>query len=310
MRLWATKFLNGITLLGLGGVLISFCLKGRIDQYLHPQFRPWVLIGGIAFCIAGTVYLMAKKSMDCCVDGECVHTNRQSPWRAATAFGVIVLPLATGTYLSKDGYDKQVVLNRGFVQDVSKLPTRNPIGSTTLPQTIPPGALGADQDERASAEPPLPQDQGSSGAPPKDLARANDPAQTGGNPDDGSEQYLPRAADGNVMLEVTDLLYGESEESLRKEFAGKTIEVVGQFLPGAKPNEFKIVRMLIVCCAADARPIAVPVQVEDPVSIADMSWVKVIGTAEFVENGGPKAKVTFKAVKIEPTDPPQDAMLY
>jgi uncharacterized repeat protein (TIGR03943 family) len=305
MRLLAAKFLNGITLLGLGGVLISFCLKGRIDQYLHPQFRPWVLVGGIVFCIAGTVYLMAKKSMDCCVDGECVHTTRQSPWRAATAFGVIVLPLAAGTYLSKDGYDKQVVLNRGFVQDVGKLPTRNTKSSPQ--QTIPPGALGADQDERASAEPPLPQNPG---APPKDLAKANEPPQTSGNADDGSAQYLPRAADGNVMLEVTDLLYGENEESLRKEFTGKTVEVIGQYLPGSKPNEFKIVRMLIVCCAADARPIAVPVQAQKPVSIADMSWVKVIGTPEFQENGGTKAKVTFKATEIEPTDPPQDAMLY
>jgi uncharacterized repeat protein (TIGR03943 family) len=309
MRLLAAKFLNGITLLGIGGVLISFCLKGRIDQYLHPQFRPWVLFGGFALCVAGTVYLMAKKSMDCCVDGECVHTNRQSPLRAATAFGVIVLPLAAGTYLSKDGYDKQVVLNRGFVEDISKLPARSAMASTTPQQVIPSAALGGDQDERASApEPPLPQDQ-SSGAPPKDLAKANEPPQNNASADDGSEQYLPRAADGNVMLEVTDLLYGENEASLRKEFTGKTIEVVGQYLPGAKPNEFKIVRMLIVCCAADARPIAVPVQAEKAVSVADMSWVKVTGTPEFQENGA-KAKVTFKATLVEPTDPPQDAMLY
>jgi uncharacterized repeat protein (TIGR03943 family) len=309
MRLLAAKILNGITLLGLGGVLISFCLKGRVDQYLHPQFRPWVLIGGIAFCVAGTVYLMARKSMDCCLDGECVHTNRQNPWRAAAAFGVIVLPLTAGTYLSKDGYDKQVVLNRGFVQDVSKLPARNTIGSPNAQQGVPPGALGADQDERASAEPLLPQDT-SSGGPPKVLAKASESPQTSSNADDGSEQYLPRAADGNVALEVTDLLYGENEESLRKEFSGKTIEVVGQYLPGSRPNEFKIVRMLIVCCAADARPIAVPVQAPKTVSVADMSWVKVIGTAEFKESSGGKAKVTVKAAEVEPTDPPQDAMLY
>jgi uncharacterized repeat protein (TIGR03943 family) len=309
MRLSAAKFLNGITLLGLGGVLISFCLKGRIDQYLHPQFRPWVLVGGIAFCVAGTIYLMAKKSMDCCLDGECVHTNRQNPWRAATAFGVIVLPLTAGTYLSKDGYDKQAILNRGFVQDVSTLPSHNSVAPLNGQQIIPPGALGADQDERASAEPPLPQDT-TSGTPPKALAKASETPQTGTNADDGSDQYLPRAADGNVALEVTDLLYGENEASLRKEFTGKTIEVVGQYLPGSKSNEFKIVRMLIVCCAADARPIAVPVQAQKTVSVADMSWVKVTGTAEFRESGNGKAKVTVKAAEIEPTDPPQDAMLY
>src|ERR1700732_2855884 len=120
MRFVAARILNGITLLGLGGVLISFCLKGRIDQYLHPQFRPLVLIGGIAFCVAGTIYLMAKKSMNCCLDGECVHTNRQNPWRAAAAFGVIVLPLTAGTYLSEGGYDKQGGFYRGVFFNVSQ----------------------------------------------------------------------------------------------------------------------------------------------------------------------------------------------
>src|SRR5260221_2398065 len=248
--------------------------------------------------------------MESCLDGECVHTNRQNPWRAATAFGVIVIPLAAGTYLSKDGYDKQAVLNRGFVQDVSKLPGRKISGSPNSQQVNPPGALGADQDERASApEPPLPQDTGS-GAPPKALAQASEPPQTAGNADDGSEQYLPRAADGNVALEVTDLLYGENEESLRKEFTGKTIEVVGQYLPGSKPNEFKIVRMLIVCCASDARPIAVPVQPQKTVSIADMSWVKVIGTAALQQRGGGRADSTLRTTPVQPSHPPQDAMLY
>src|SRR5258708_38256934 len=101
MRVWAAKFLNGITLLGLGGVLISFCLKGRIDQYLHPQFRPWVLVGGIAFCVAGTGFPMEKKTMDCLLDGGSVANNRKNPLRAATAFGVIVLTIATGGYLSQ-----------------------------------------------------------------------------------------------------------------------------------------------------------------------------------------------------------------
>src|SRR5260370_38340478 len=149
----------------------------------------------------------------------------------------MVVHLASGTYLSKDGYDKQAVLNRGFVQDVSKLPGRKISGSPNSQQVIPPGALGADQDERASAaEPPLPQNT-SSGAPPKALAKASEPPQTSGNADDGSEQYLPRAADGNVALEVTDPLKCENGESLRKEFTRKTNEVIRQYLPGSKPNE-------------------------------------------------------------------------
>src|SRR5258708_28321250 len=103
MRLFAAKILNGITLLGLGGVLISFCLKGRIDQYLHPQFRPLVLIGGIGFCVWGTIFFMGKKSMNCCLFGEFVHTNPQNTLRAAAAFGVMRLPFNRGVVFSPDG---------------------------------------------------------------------------------------------------------------------------------------------------------------------------------------------------------------
>ena len=305
MRTWAAKFFNGITLLGLGGVLIAFFINGRIDQYLHPQFRLWELAGGIGFCIAGAIYLVTKKSMDCCVDGQCIHSNPRSPVRAVVALGVIAVPLIAGTVFSKDSYDQQAILNRGFVQDASGLPLRNvakdvPPAKDPNQPAIPSEALGGDKDEN-SMEPPSPQD-----------GSGNTASQNGAGPDskdDSSEQYLPRAEDGNVALEVSDLLYSETEESLRKMFSGKTIEVIGQYLPGADKSEFKIVRMFIVCCAADARPISVPVKTQGPVSIADMSWVKVIGQPEFVANGD-RAKVTIKAAQVQPTDPPAEAMLY
>jgi uncharacterized repeat protein (TIGR03943 family) len=305
MRTWAAKFFNGITLLGLGGVLIAFFINGRIDQYLHPQFRLWELAGGIGFCVAGAIYLVTKRSMDCCVDGQCIHSNPRSPVRAVMALGVIAVPLIAGTVFSKDSYDQQAILNRGFVQDVSGLPVRNvakdaPPAKDPNQPAIPSAALGGDNDEN-SIEPALPQD-----------GSGNTAGQNGAgqdSKDDGSEQYLPRAEDGNVALEVSDLLYSETEESLRKMFSGKTIEVIGQYLPGADKSEFKIVRMFIVCCAADARPISVPVKTQGPVSIADMSWVKVIGQPEFVANGD-RTKVIIKAAQVQPTDPPAEAMLY
>ena len=305
MRTWAAKIFNGITLLGLGGVLIAFFINGRIDQYLHPQFRLWEVFGGIGFCVSGAIYLVTKKSMDCCVDGQCIHSNPRSPVRAMMALGVITVPLIAGTVFSKDSYDQQAILNRGFVQDASGLPLRNVAKNATPAKdpnqpVIPSAALGGDKDEN-SIEPPLPQD--GSG----NTTSQNTPGQD--SKDDGSEQYLPRAEDGNIALEVSDLLYSETEESLRKMFSGKTIEVIGQFLPGADKSEFRIVRMFIVCCAADARPISVPVKAQGPVSVADMSWVKVIGQPEFVANGD-RTKVVLKAAQVQPTDPPAEAMLY
>jgi uncharacterized repeat protein (TIGR03943 family) len=310
MRAKLCSLLNGVTLIGLGVVLLDFYFTGRLDQYLHPQFRPWTLLGGIIFCVAGMIYAGAKATTECCVEGECVHRNSNSLLRSALAFFVLFVPMAAGVALSKDSYDQHAVLNRGFVQDISTLPGRSAVAvqKPSSEPVIPPQALGADNDERASE--PLPQDTPNDQSNPNTVAAADQANPNVPSPSEqGGEQYLPKAADGNVALEVTDLLYGESEESLRKMFTGKTVEVVGQYLPGSDANQFKLVRMFIVCCAADARPIAVPVQISGPTGAAEMGWVKVIGKATYTKNGE-RVHVVLKADKVDPTDPPAEAMLY
>jgi uncharacterized repeat protein (TIGR03943 family) len=311
MRAKLFNLINGITLIGVGAVLLDFFFTGRLDQYLHPQFRPWTLVAGVIFCTVGIVYAAAKTNAQCCIDGECVHQNANSPLRAVVAFFVLFVPLAAGVALSKDSYDQHAVLNRGFVQDITQLTSRSgsPSPRAQNNQVIPPEALGADVDESASEALP----QKTPGSQP-----VSDPTANNGTgqanpavplPDDGSSQYLPKAADGNVALEVTDLLYAESEDSLRRMFADKTIEVVGQYLPGSDAKQFKLVRMFIVCCAADARPLAVPVEISGPMTATEMGWVKVIGKPIFTQKGD-RAHVVLQADTVESTEPPAEAMLY
>ena len=124
MRAKLFNLVNGITLIGVGAVLLDFFFTGRLDQYLHPQFRPWTLVAGVIFCVVGIVYAAAKTNARCCIDGEeCVHQNANSPVRAVIAFFVLFVPLAAGVAISKDSYDQHAVLNRGFVQDITKLPS-------------------------------------------------------------------------------------------------------------------------------------------------------------------------------------------
>ena len=310
MRAKVSNILNGLTLVGVGIVLLDFYFTGRLDQYLHPLFRPITPVAGVIFCVIGLIYAAAKPGGRCCVDGECFHENAGSPSRSVIAILVLFAPLAAGVALSKDSYDQRAVLNRGFVQDISKLPARsNTTGGGSQPnQVIPPEALGADNDQAASQ--PLPQDSSpvpnSAGASGAQSGAAN-PAVPGG--DEGSAQYLPKAPDGNVALEVSDLLYAEQEESLRKIVGDKTIEVIGQYLPGANANQFKLVRMFIVCCAADARPIAVPVEANGQLDCSEMGWIRVTGKAAFIQNGD-RTNVVMKADKVESIDPPAEAMLY
>src|SRR6516225_12380631 len=159
MRAKVSNILNGLTLVGVGIILLDFFFTGRLDQYLHPLFRPITPVAGIIFCVIGLVYAAVKPGGRCCVDGECVHENAGSPSRSVIAMLALFVPLAAGVALSKDSFDQRAVLNRGFVQDITKLPVRS---NTSAPgvgsqanQVIPPEALGADNDQTASE--PLPQ---------------------------------------------------------------------------------------------------------------------------------------------------------
>jgi uncharacterized repeat protein (TIGR03943 family) len=309
MRAEVSKYLNGITLIGVGGVLLAFWLNHRIDQYLHPQFRPGVLAGGVLLVVAGTVYCLTKGARRCCIAGECVHETSRSPARSFAAGAVLLAPLVTGSLVSKDAFDQNAVLNRSVVQDASVLVARSASAyqgaATPAAPQIPGAMLGGDIDETASRDTSA----ATAAGPGTGVPAAADPNAPGQGDMADSENYLPRTADGNVALEVTDLLYGEAEPSLRKVFAGKTVEVLGQYLPSKQGRHFRLVRMLIVCCAADARPMMVNVEADRPVQQADMAWVKVIGKPLYQEIDG-KTRVTLRADAVMPTDPPADAMLY
>jgi uncharacterized membrane protein YcgQ (UPF0703/DUF1980 family) len=96
MRAKVSNALNGLTLVGLGSVFVIFFLNGRIDQYLNPMFRPFVLIGGAGAVIAGLVYLLTTHSGQCCLDGDCIQRHINNPAWSLAFFGVICLSVLTG----------------------------------------------------------------------------------------------------------------------------------------------------------------------------------------------------------------------
>ncbi|MEI8340882.1 MAG: hypothetical protein WCH43_05005, partial [Verrucomicrobiota bacterium] len=102
-------------------------------------------------------------------------------------------------------------------------------------------------------------------------------------------------------------------QGARPDFQGKTIEMIGQLMPdsvnNASGSRFKLVRMLMVCCAADARPVAVLVDGGEKTTIPDMSWVRVTGHATFPMEGG-RMTAVVKADHVAVTDPPEETMLY
>ena len=277
MTVSVQRYLSAGVLTIWGVMLAYFFFSGRLGSYLHPSFHFWTGISGVVLMLlaAGLLFLPGG-SADCCDEPGCeLEHVRQTPRRSLLSAGILVLPLLIAAMVSPDEFGAATVSNRGYIQRINDLPGYQPY-----------------------AEPALPS--------------ADDSADAPGTPDaDGT--YLPKTAAGQIKAQTVDLLYAAEEPTMRTDFENKEVEVIGQFMPARAPNSqvdrFSLVRMFVICCAADARPVAVTVQTEHPQSIAEMSWVKVTGKASFPVEGGRRVPLVL-ANTVTPCDPPDETFIY
>ncbi len=298
-----------LALLAWGALMLYFYFSGRLADYLIPAYRPLVAVSGFVMLGIAAVLAWGMRPGATAAAAGLVLEDRgdelSSPRRVRTmqvlAFALLVLPVWAAAGVSKDQFNATAMRNRGIVNDASRLP-----GKTTLS----PAALASNQSSNnnqppAVVEPPLPGETPAANNPP---GATND-----------ATQYIQRTPEGHLLLEVTDLLFAADDDTLRPQMEGRTAEMIGQFMPAkedASGRRFQLVRMFMVCCAADARPVAVTVEkpadatLRAPMDkLAELGWVRVTGKVEFpLENG--RRVAVLRADKAAPTDPPREAMLY
>jgi uncharacterized repeat protein (TIGR03943 family) len=107
---------------------------------------------------------------------------------------------------------------------------------------------------------------------------------------------LPEYVDP-VPLTVLDYaaraLWG-AEDSL----AGRRVELTG-FLITDRQGQPYLARLMLSCCAADARPVKVGLAGEAPVGLADDTWVEVVGTYLDRTGTDPINEATIPFLEVE-----------
>lgn len=287
MTKFFSKWLPCATLAAWSAILLFFYFSGRIHALLHPTFRPFTLAAGIVLLLFAGCLAFFPVNLEACVDGDVRGKSfgRKTTGRVLT-FLILLAPICAAAAFSTNSYGLSTMLNRGVVSDAQGLSGR---GKST-----------------PCVEPPLPSGNGLQSSQPQPQPQSQ--AQSSSALDE-----IPRSKDGNIIVQVVDLLYAAQETSLRTDLKNQTLEMIGQLMPDATNNaggnRFKLVRMFMVCCAADARPVAVLVESVQKPKGEEMSWIKVVGKVEFpIENGRPVA--VFKAGKVLATNPPEETMLY
>ena len=291
MRTAFSRWLPCVTLFLWSSILLFFYFSGRIQAFLHPLFRPLALVAGLVMLMLAACFLFVPATAECCSDDSCGHTLGRGTTGRVLTFLILLLPICAAAAFTPGGYGAAAMLNRGVISDAQAL-------GGAAKRTV---AVSAPNNGGSSVtEPPLPTQDGSTPAP--------QPQQS-----DAPSDYLKKNKDGNLTVQVIDLLYAAQDESLRGDFENKGVEFIGQYMPDTVNNingkRCNVVRMLMVCCAADARPVAAVVEFDQKKKIPEMSWVKVIGKASFpIEGGRPLAVVKAKSIAI--TEPPEETMMY
>ncbi|MEA3212978.1 MAG: hypothetical protein QOE70_6035 [Chthoniobacter sp.] len=286
-----SRWLPCATLATWSSILISFYLTGRVRDFLAPEFRPGVLLGGIAMGLMALAFLFFPADASCCSSAACGHSLSRLATGKVLTFLILLLPITTAAMFSPDSYSANTVRNRGVITDAS--------------------ALGRDRRGAPLAPPELPLPSNGPTAPAGPAAGVAPAPAPAAEP--SPSDYLQHTPEGYIVAEVLDLLYAAQDNALRKDFEGRTVQLIGQLMPDATNNthgnRFKAVRMFMTCCAADARPVATLVEAATKPTMAEMTWIRITGTATFpVENG--RRIAVLKADKVEATKPPEESMLF
>ncbi|WP_395745693.1 hypothetical protein [Prosthecobacter sp.] len=270
-------------------------------------------------------------------EGHAHGILEESSWPGRIAVLLILAaPLSWAALSTPDRYSPNAIVNKGLydpnykdtsraeqfsLQNKNKSAAQPGVAATTAkvttekapesptpsvqpaPKTPPPGVAAA---SAANAE---------TQTPPKNVPP---PAQTsksyGTFTLEDLKKQVPQSKEGNFILEVPELYYTGGDAEVQKVLTGQMVETVAQILPekvnNADGHRLRIFRMLVQCCAADARPYSVPVDFgKKAPEFKDMTWVKVVGKMDYKKEGNQTVPI-IEATKVEETTAPDNAMIY
>lgn len=256
-------------------------------------------------------------------DEEGVHGHSHGILEESGAIGRLVailllaVPVTYAAILTPDRYSANAIINKGLYS-----PSYGE-GARADQFTLKKDTTQASPGGTVASQPPA----GTTPAKPGDVMPAVNPKEIEKQAAKGAEaksygsftladlkQQVPQSPEGNFLLEVPELYYTAGDKEVQSVLNGQPVETIAQVLPEKVNNEkgtrLRIFRLLVQCCAADARPYSIPVEFgKTAPQVKEMSWVKVVGKMTFKEEGGQTVPV-LEATSLTDAAEPADKMIY
>ncbi len=299
-KLKASSILRALVLFAWATLFIGFDLSGRLHYFLAPGFRPFILVSGLVLFLLAVVVLSNGGATCCHSNVICDHrSDVVSKTQIASAVFLLFLLLSTAFAVPK-GFSAEAVLNR--------------MGNSDFHRSIPPpgGSRSIGRGRARVAENVMTNGQ-------RRELLTQDEVET--QPYDAMffdpQPLLTHDASGKIEADLLDLWAAAADPGMRRNFVDQTLIVTGQLLPPPdhKTNQqtnlpsFKLVRLMITCCAADAQPVSVSVFSDELPDAPDMAWIRIEGTLDLkIEEGEYVPYIRAKDVQL--TQEPKEVFLF
>jgi len=147
------------------------------------------------------------------------------------------------------------------------------------------------------------------------LDSSSNPSDSAENDDDAKRlmHALEKLKPGEAIpIDLPDLATAATVPKLVQGLEGKNVRVSGQFHP-IDASSFKVFRLLMFCCAADAVPLSVTIEGAPGQELKGTDWVEVEGPVHFVKDESKGEDALFPRIEpkmVKRIETPADPYVY
>lgn len=247
------------------------------------------------------------------------HDHELTPSGVLFCVLVLLVPVLTGTALSKDRFSTEYLMKWGKIErQMMQMRIARAAKAKQQSDTlgsVDPGANPYTSDAVAGDTP------GTADTPPDPDASTGD--SPGNTQEDNSwqtftledlKQMVPQSEAGDFLLDVPQIFYTAGDKELMDVMEGIPVETTAQLMEETlnNPNNtrLKAFRLFIECCAADARPLSIPIDFgKAPPEYTEMGWYKVYGKLHYANEDGEILPI-LNVEKVEETIEPTDGLIF
>ena len=245
------------------------------------------------------------------------HDHEETPSGMAFSLLVLLVPLLAATAYSKDAFSSEYVAKWGKIerqmqqQRIAQARASQPASHNATPVTNPYTSDGIEAAEGAAgSSTPYPGQADTPPAPKDDKAAEAWGAFTM----EDLKKMVPQNAKGEFLIDVPQIFYTAGDKELMDVMEGIPVETTAQLMEETlhNPNNtrLKAFRLFIECCAADARPLSVPVDFgKAPPEYTEMGWYKLYGKLHYATENEEIIPM-IRIERIEATSEPTDGLLF